>query len=151
MQFKKFVITDDPKYTGMEVTEGLIPADWTVKGGPVWNLADGRPVQMRIHISDAQDVSAFDVYPNHFFFWSNAAARRQVAPDTRYMGSIIEQPPTDQFQAFSQVVVARDRPDLAQAKIVKQDKLPDVAKAAFENMGQNPNYVKAAEAGRDHV
>jgi hypothetical protein len=148
MQFKKFVIKDDPKYTGMEVTEGLVPADWTVQGGPMWNMADGRPMQMRIHISDPQDVSAFDVYPNHFFYWSANAARRPVPADTRYMGSIIERPPTDQFQAFSQVVIARDRPDLAQARIVKQEKLPEVAKAAFESLGQNPNYAKEAAAGR---
>jgi hypothetical protein len=148
VQFKKFVIKDDPAYTGMEVTEGLMPADWTLQGGPVWNMADGRPMQMRIHISDAQDVSAFDVYPNHFFYWSRVAAQRQVLPNTRYMGCIIEAPPRDQFQAFAQVVIARDRPDLAQAKIVKQEKLPDLAKAAFDAMGQNPAYVKEAAAGR---
>ncbi|HEX4053062.1 MAG TPA: hypothetical protein VHX86_02240 [Tepidisphaeraceae bacterium] len=148
MQFKKFVIMDDPNYTGMEVTRGLMPMDWTLKGGPVWNLADGRPMQLRIHLSDPQDVAAFDVYPNHFFYWSRQAANQWTQQEFRYMGSFVESPPADQFQAFTQVVVARDRPDLAQAHIVKQERLPEVAKAAYASLGQNPNYVKEAAAGR---
>jgi len=134
VRFKKFVIRDDPSYTGMVVTQGIIPADWNLKGGVNWNLADARPAQFRIHISDPQDLSAFDVYPNHFFFWSREAAARGGATgqDQRYMGMIIEQPPADQFAALTQVVLRRDRPDLAQARVADQTKLKEVAQAAFD-------------------
>jgi hypothetical protein len=148
MRFKKFVIRDDPSYTGMVVTQGIMPADWTLKGGLVWNLADARPAQFRIHFGDAKDVSAFDIYPNHFFYWSRLAAQRGVAADQRYMGAIIEAPPGDAFEALAQVVVRRDRPDLAQAKVVEQTALKDVAAAAFEAMPKMAGIQYSAGAGK---
>jgi hypothetical protein len=147
--FKKFVIHDDPSYTGMVVTQGIIPADWNIKGGVVWNLSDARPAQFRIHMSDPRDVAAFDIYPNHFFSWSRTdAARGGMGQDQKYMGMIIEQPPADQFQALAQVVLRRDRPDLAQAKVVDQTKLPDVAKSAYDAWPKMAGVQYGVAAGK---
>jgi hypothetical protein len=149
IRFKKFVITDDPTYTGMEVTRGIMPADWNLKGGVVWDLRNGRPAQFRIHFSDPQDVAAFDVYPNHFFYWSvQAQQAASIPPDYRYMGSIVQRPPNDQFDALAQVVIARDRPELANAEVVDQTKLPDVAQAAFNNWPKMPGVMYNVAAGR---
>jgi hypothetical protein len=149
IRFKKFVIRDDPSYTGMVVTQGIMPTDWTLKGGIVWNLADARPAQFRIHMSDARDLDAFDIYPNHFFFWSRQAAQRGgVAGDQRYMGQIIEQPPADPFQALQQVVVRRDRPDLAQARIVDHSSLKDVAQAVFDAWPKTAGIQYSVAAGK---
>jgi hypothetical protein len=149
IRFKPFVINDDPTYTGMEVTHGLMPADWTLKGGVVWELRDGFPAQFRLHMSDPKDVAAFDVYPNHYFFWSQRAAMSPAQPpDARYMGLLIQKPPADQFEALAQVIIPRDRPDLARARVVEQKRLPDVAKAVYESMAKLPGGQYGAAVGR---
>jgi hypothetical protein len=149
VRFQRFVINDDPTYTGMEVSRGVMPGGWKLKGGVVWDLRDGFPAQFRIHIGDAEDVAAFDIYPDQHCFWStNAAQNRNFPPGSRYMGSVVQAPPADQFQALTKVILPRYRPDLAQARIVDQQKMPKVAEAAFRAMAQNPGYQYWAMAGR---
>ena len=148
MRFQRFVINDDPTYTGMEVTRGIIPAGWTMKGGVVWDLRDARPAQFRLHAGDPQDLAAFDVYPNHFFYWSAAAARGQVAQGVRYMGELVEPPPTDQFDAVAKVIIPLHRPDLAQANVVEREKLPKVAEAIFKDFAQSPAWEYGVAVGR---
>jgi hypothetical protein len=43
MRFKRYVITDDQGFQGTEVFHGVIPVDWTVKGGVLWKMALGPP------------------------------------------------------------------------------------------------------------
>ena len=149
MKFQRFVINDDPTYTGMEVTRGILPAGWKLQGGVVWDLRDAFPAQFRIHAADPQDVSAIDVYPKRFFYWSALAQRQGMAgPDTRYMGEIVAPPPSDQFDALRKVIIAQFRPELANAQVVEQEKQPKVAEAAFNTMLQAPQLVNKAWAGR---
>jgi hypothetical protein len=61
-RFKRSVVVDDQGFKGMEVSRGFFPADWTLKGDVVWNMSSDVPAQFRMHFSDAQDVSAFDIY-----------------------------------------------------------------------------------------
>lgn len=148
MRFQRFVITDDPTYTGMEVTRGIMPAGWKLKGGVVWDLRDGYPAQFRLHVSDPQDIAAFDVYPDHHFHWDATAAQRGVAPGTRYMGAMVAAPPADQFEALVRVILPQYRPELAKARVVDQEKLPKVAEVAFREIAQSPKYEYRAAAGR---
>ena len=152
MRFKRFVITDDQGFKGMEVFHGVMPVDWTVKGDVIWKMALATPQQIRIHWGDAQDVCAFDVYPFINFTWSDPrapGARRfqpgQITPG----GLIIKEPPTDQFDAFDKVVIQMFRPDLAKAKVVNKEKLPEVAKAIYAQVNTDPNYAVAVAAGKE--
>src|ERR1700722_14581658 len=49
MRFKRYVITDDQGFKGMEVFHGVMPVDWTIKGGVIWKMAFRSPALIRIH------------------------------------------------------------------------------------------------------
>jgi len=151
MRFKRYVITDDQGFKGMEVFRGVMPIDWTVKGGVTWNMALGPPDLIRIHWGDTQDVCAFDVYPYVNFTWSDPrkwAGRYQPGQITP-SGMILKEPPTDQFDAFDKVIIQMFRPDLKDAQVVDKEKLPDVAKAVYAKVNTDPGYVVGVGAGRE--
>jgi hypothetical protein len=151
MRFKRYVITDDQGFKGVEVLRGVMPVDWTVQGGVIWKMALGPPDLIRIHWSDAQDVCAFDVYPFINFTWSDPrkwAGRYQVGQITP-SGMIIKEPLADQFDAFDKVIVEMFRPDLKDAKVVSKEKMPKVAKAIYDQINNDPNYVFGVAVGRE--
>ena len=151
MRFKRYVITDDQGFKGMEVLRGVMPVDWTVQGGVIWKMELGPPDLMRIHWSDAQNVCAFDVYPFINFTWSDPrkwAGRFQPGQITG-SGMIIKEPPTDQFDAFDKVIVQMFRPELKDAKVVSKEKMPKVAKAIYDQINNDPNYVFGVAVGRE--
>ena len=150
MRFKPYVITDDQGFKGMEVCHGVMPVDWTVKGGVTWKMALGVPDQVRLHWGDAQDVRAFDMYPTILFCWSNLVGRGgRYQPGQIAFGNIIKQPPTDQFDAIEKVIVQILRPDLANAKVVDKEKLPDAAKAIYAEVNTDPTWPVAVAVGKE--
>ena len=150
LRFKRYVITDEQGFKGMEVLHGVMPVDWTLKGGVTWKPALGIPNQIRIHWGDAQDVCAFDRYPTILFTWSNDVGRGgRSQPGQVQHGNILKQLPTDQFDAFDQVIIQMMRPDLAQAKVVNREKLPEVAKALSAQLNTDPTWPVAVAAGRE--
>jgi len=151
MRFKRYTITDDQGFKGMEVFHGVMPVDWTVKGGVTWKMALGPPQLIRIHWADAQDVRAFDIYPYINFTWSDPrkwAGRFQPGQITA-TGMIIKEPPTDQFDAFDKVIVQMFRPDLANAKVVNKEKMPEIAKVVYDKIATDPGYVFGVAVGRE--
>jgi hypothetical protein len=112
MLFKQFIITDNSKFVGTEISRGIMPADWNLQGGLVWSPALVIPDQFRLHFGDAQDVCAFDMYPMGIYYWG---ARNPMAAGQIYIGRLIEPPPQDQFQALERIVIPQYRPDLIEA------------------------------------
>ena len=150
MRLKPYVITDDQGFKGMEVLHGVMPVDWTLQGGVTWKMALGAPAQIRLHWGDPQDVCAFDVYPTILFCWSNEVGRGgRYQPGQVAFGNIIKQPPTDQFDAFDKVIIQMLRPDLAKAKVVNKEKLPDAAKTIYAQVNTDPNWPVAVAVGRE--
>ena len=132
MSLKKYSVTDD-QGTHLAVFTGIMPADWSVKGGIIWKMALGNPDLLRVHWGDAHDVCAFDVYPYLTFCWGQRIAALGIPT---YMGSIVQAPPSDQFDAISKVIVPLFRQDLADAQVINQQKMPNVAKAEFQKISQ---------------
>jgi hypothetical protein len=122
-----------------------------VKGGVIWKPNLATPQLFRIHWGDAQDVRAFDLYPSPSFAWSNAVAqgRGNVQPGQVWAGFIVEKTPDDAFEAFNTVIVKLIRADLAQAQVVKQEKLPAVAKQVYDQINTDPNTSYSVRAGRE--
>jgi hypothetical protein len=151
MRFKRYVITDDQGFKGMEVFHGVMPVDWTIKGGVIWKMAFRSPALIRIHWGDAQDLCAFDVYPPINFTWrfSRGPGARQVQPGQISMGNIVGEPPTDQFDAFDKVIIQYFRPDLKDAKVVDKQKMPKVAKAIHDRINTDPNWPISVGVGRE--
>jgi len=151
-RFKRYSITDDQGFKGTEVLHGVMPVDWSVKGGVTWKMALGPPDLIRLHWGDAQDISAFDLYPFVNFAWANPGGlgygRYQPGQITP-IGMIIKEPPKDAFDAFDKVIVQMYRPDLQNARIIKKEKLPKAAKAIYNQINTDPNYVVGVAVGRE--
>ncbi len=151
MRFKRYVITDDQGFKGMEVFHGVMPVDWKIKGAVMWKMALKDPALIRIHWGDAQDVSTFDVYPNVAFTWQYRyrPGTRRLQPGQVDGGFIVQEPPTDQFDAFDKVIIKYFRPDLKDAKVVNKQKMPNVAKAIAAKLNTDPSWPVAVGVGRE--
>jgi hypothetical protein len=151
MRFKRFVLNDDDGFKGMEVFRGVMPVDWKVTGGIIWKMNLTPPTLTRIHWSDASDVCAFDVYPSINFTWSDRVARGVgiVQPGQVFAGYIVMEPPTDVFDALDKTVLQNFRPDLANAKLVSTERLPDQAKTIYDQMNTDPNVEILVGAGKE--
>ncbi|HTW93687.1 MAG TPA: hypothetical protein VMD30_02765 [Tepidisphaeraceae bacterium] len=132
ISLKRYVLNDDQMFH-TAILSGVMPADWNVKGGVIWKMQLGTPDLLRIHWGDAQDVRGFDVYPYLTFCWGQ---RIQALGIPTYMGSIVQAPPSDQFDAIDKVIIPFFRQDLADARVVNQQKAPDVAKAEYDKLSQ---------------
>ena len=150
MRFKKYVLTDDQGFKGMEVLQGVMPADWTMKGAVIWKLALVHPDLIRIHWADPQDIRAFDMYPMLSFVWGRVAGRSASTMHSKiWQGNIIRQIPTDQFDAIENVIIPFFRPDLANAKVVSKERIPVVARAVEAQENKDPTWPVIAGAGKE--
>jgi hypothetical protein len=138
LRLKRYVINDDQGFQ-IPLFRGLLPLGWTVQGGVTWNPNLGPPDHIRVHWADAQGLCACDIYPYIRFYWAAAsspfAARFNVPGQVRG-GAIAMEPPKDQFDAIDKVIIQKFRPDLAQARVVNQQRLPEVAKKLFAQYQQ---------------
>ena len=141
MRLKRFSINDVQGFADMEVFRGVMPADWIVKGGVLWRPNLATPQLFRIHWGDQQDIRAFDLYPSLSFSWSEAVAmgRLNVRPGQVFAGFIVEPTPSDAFTALNTAILQYFRTDLQQATVIKQEKLPDVAKRIYDQINVDPN------------
>jgi hypothetical protein len=149
MRLKRFSINDAQGFADMEVFRGVMPADWIVKGGVLWKPNLATPQLFRIHWGDAQDVRAFDLYPSLSFSWSQAVGRFDLRPGQIFAGFIVEPTPSDAFKAFDTAILQYFRTDLQQATVIKQEKLPDIAKKIYDQINNDPNTAFEVAAGRE--
>jgi len=150
MRFKKYVITDTQKFQGMEILQGVMPVDWNMKGGMTWRPNLLVPNMIRIHWGDAQDICAFDKYPTTKFVWAPSAVRSgKLKLGQIVAGCVVQQTPTDQFDAIDKVIVQYFRPDLATAKVVDKQKMPDWATRVHDKINTDPSYPIAVGAGNE--
>jgi hypothetical protein len=145
--FVPWVIKDDPTYSGMDISRGVMPKGWTLKGGVIWTLEDAFPAQFRLHWGDAQDLCAMDDYPDVYCYWDVRMARFPQAPNSRHLGMLIARPPADQFDAIMNYVLPRFRPDLQQARVVEKIKKPEWSKKAVDSTPKLPNLNYGAYSG----
>jgi len=136
------VIDNSPTIGGGPVCKFLIPAGWKFDGGVVWNMGSARPAQLKFEVSDPNSPAAFYEYPGAYFCWGAG-----LRPGMNYMGSIVRQPPADQFQAL-QMVIPAYRPDITDPKIVETENLPKVAQQVFQALPPGPNGRSMVLAGR---
>jgi hypothetical protein len=152
LRFKRFLLVDDQGFK-MPFLQGLMPADWTVKGGVRWEMALGPPDLIRIHWGDAQDIRAFDLYPFRRFCWEDPKGKfsRLNVPGHVLSRALVMEPPTDAFDAIDKVMVEiYHRDELKQARVVNKENMPKVAQAATDQLRNafGASYLVAAWAGR---
>ncbi len=147
--YKRYAITDEQGFKDMEIVRGVLPNDWTWKGGVSWRRDLAQPYLLRVHWGGPQDTRAFDVYPYMSFAWSSDAERGVYQPGQVVLFNIAARPPADVFEAFEKVVIQLYRPDLAQAKIISKERMPEVAKKIYEQVNTDPNNGVLIAAGKE--
>lgn len=151
MRLKHYVVTDTQGFQGMPFLSGIMPSDWSVKGGVLWQ--PGLKGLVLMHWGDAKDVNGFFVYPSqHFHDEGHGPGSGQFQPG-QVVGAFEIQPfPSDQWDVIDRFIVQRYRPELVNATVVNKVKAPDVAKQAYAQLAQThpaPRYALACWAGTE--
>ncbi|HLH40393.1 MAG TPA: hypothetical protein VKX39_14680, partial [Bryobacteraceae bacterium] len=121
-------IMDDPAHIGGEAYHILAPADWHVTGGVIWKADPALPAAAwaRLFGSGGREIGAL---PSNVFVWNPRMFGRNFPPGSTYAGSEVQPPALDPLQCIQRVVIPRYRHNLAGARIVKQEPLPELAQA----------------------
>jgi hypothetical protein len=90
------------------------------------------------------------MYPMLSFVWGRVAGRNaSELPGKIWQGNIIRPLPSDQFDAIEKVMIPYFRPDLANAKVVSKERLPNVARAIDAQENKDPSWPVIAGAGKE--
>jgi hypothetical protein len=151
MHLKRYTVTDTDGFQGMVFLTGIMPIDWTVKGGVLWK--PGLKGLVLLQWGDAQDVNGFDIYPSqHFRYEGNGPGSGNFQPGQVVGAFEIEPFPSDQFDAIDRFIIQRYRPDLVNATVLTKQRLPQVAQQAYAQLAQTyppPRYALAVWAGTE--
>jgi len=145
MRFQMFTLTDDPQHIGGPVSKFLIPVGWKTDGGLVWDMSSARPAQIKLKVYDPNGPGAYFIYPSAYFYYSTRGP--QMRPGAKYLGRVIQQPPSDQFEALKMVIAAY-RPDVSNATVVETEKLPKMSQAAYNALPPGPGARCSIQSGR---
>jgi hypothetical protein len=129
LKFKKFNYIDK-EGAGIEAFHFLMPADWRFEGGIRWVLdKPTMPASVGFRVFDPRGTAEFEVFPNQNFFWTNNPTILSLFPaGSRYFGNEIRQPVPAQ-KALVAIVLPRFRQRYGGMKIIKQQDVPELAKA----------------------
>jgi len=131
-----FTLNDDPQHIGGPVSKFLIPVGWKTDGGLVWDMSSARPAQIKLKVYDPTGRRLL-IYPALFYYSTRSP---QMRPGTKYLGRVIQQPPSDQFEALKMVIAAY-RPDVSNATFVETEKLPKMSQAAYNALPPGPGEI----------
>lgn len=149
MRFETATLDDDPRYIGGEISHYLIPAGWKSKNDVAWDLSNiSFLLNIRMRIYDPNSPSSLENYPDLRYCWSNAPAFRQFPPGSKYFDAVIRRPIEDPAEALKSIVIPTYRPDLQNAKITEQEKLPKLAQSTFDAMFKAPGTQALVKALR---
>lgn len=146
--FKSFKYIDKDGI-GIEAFEMLIPYSWNFEGGIKWVMDNpGMPASASFKIYNPAGSEEFEVFPNQPFFWTNnQMVLSMFGPGSRYFGNEVAAP-VSSANALRHIVLPRFRSDVNQLKIIKEEFLPELARAigAGKQVNQPGVTVKAEGA-----
>ncbi|HLJ14541.1 MAG TPA: hypothetical protein VKV15_08610 [Bryobacteraceae bacterium] len=144
-RFHTVSILDDQKHLGGEAYRILAPIDWRVEGGILWKNAASDPAAPWVKLIGParQEIG---VLPPIAFIWNPRMLGMYYRPGSSYAGTEVQPPIMDPFQCIRKIIIPRYRRNLAAARIVKQEQLPELAAADRQKYPQFPNAV--FQAGR---
>lgn len=134
-------IMDSPQHIGGEAYRILMPSNWRLEGGIVWRNDPANPASpwVRLHGPGGQEIG---VLPALTFIWNPQMLGRNFPPGSRYAGTEVEPPLLDPFQCIQRVIVPRYQRNLASARIVKEEPLPELAEVGHMKY-PGPQYRNA--------
>jgi hypothetical protein len=151
VRFKTFSCVDRSG-TGIEAFRMLIPAEWRFEGGVTWRLDNpGMPAVAGFRVSNPAGHEEFEVFPNQPFFWTdNPMLRQMFPPGSRYFGNEVR-PPVGPVEALKKIALPRFRGKGQRLKVVREEHLPELAKALGAGVQRQPGISAAADGARIRI
>jgi hypothetical protein len=119
-------LMDSPNMIGGEALRLLIPADWQFDGQVVWRNHPSYPAAARIRIFNPNGLQEIGSMPSLLFYW-NPYATRFFPIGGNYLGNEVRPPVLEPGAALRTLVVPRYWPSLANARVVAEENLPQLA------------------------
>jgi len=151
LRFKTFSYVDR-QGTGMEAFRMLIPSEWQFEGGIKWVLDNpGMPASAGFRVWNPKGTEEFEVFPTQPFFWTNNQMTLSMFPiGSRYFGNEVA-PLARPVEALKQIVLPRFRQNVSDLRIVKEQSLPDLAKAVGAGTQSQPGVSVSADGGKIRI
>jgi len=144
----KQVIVRDPGINNVEALRFLAPSNWKVEGGILWRMDTWLLATLSMRLSDPASKASITIFPADTFTWSQGANFAVGGmPGRRYMGSVVMRLPDNTPDTVTHVLLPAFRPQLAQAKPVAIEDLPELAKVILQQ-NQEAGLQKSCQASR---
>jgi len=150
-KFKKFSYIDQ-QGTGAEAFSFLMPVDWTFEGGLIW-LTDNpaMPATAAFKVSNPKGSEEFEVFPNQPFFWSTNQQLLGLFPvGSKYYGNEVH-PVMNAGEAIRQIVLPRLRSNAGNLQIIREEPVPELAKAIAAKSQQQGGVTSNFDAAKVRI
>ncbi|MFN0243100.1 MAG: hypothetical protein ACKVWV_09445 [Planctomycetota bacterium] len=128
----------------------LVPSDWTLQGGVVWQMQYSNLASGAFTVRDPQSKAALEVFPIIPACWDDGGGTRGFQTGQNYMGNVVYPLPRDALQYVRDVFVPLHRKSVRDVKIGAQTDLPDVTKAVERGV-QEPGVEKRVRASKVRI
>ena len=148
IRFKPFSYVDK-QGIGIEAFRMLMPSDWRFEGGIRWVLDNpGMPASAGFRVFNPKGKEEFEVFPTQPFFWTNNQMTMSLFPiGSRYFGNEVR-PPANPIEALKQIVLPRFRHNVSSLRIVKEEHVPELARAVGAGAQSQPGLSASADGGK---
>jgi hypothetical protein len=142
----------DRSGTGIEAFRMLIPKGWVFEGGIRWLLDNpGMPATASLRVKDPASATTFEVFPNQPFFWTDNMGHRSLFPvGSRYYGNEVRAP-LGPGEALRTIVLPRFRGNVRNLNVIKEDRLPELAKTLGAGTWSQPGVTASADGARIRI
>jgi hypothetical protein len=139
----------DPMVNDLEAFSILMPVDWQVQGGVVWQhgLANLATVAMRV--SDATSPAMLEMFPHIPHIWSPSGIFG-FPQGSVYLGQYVYPPFAQAGDYVEQVILPQHRSHVAGGRVVARESLPSVAAQVAQTV-QEAGVSKRVLADRVRV
>ena len=136
-------------YTGLPAMRLEVPKNWQVSGGVTWvPNRPGAPVQIALQADAPDGVTAFEVFPAHYFVWMSNAPMGPM-PGTLYFGSEVQMP-VEPSEAITRYLLPRSR-NIPAVAVVLAEPDPDWAQRIHDANAADPNAQLQREGIRMRI
>lgn len=142
LRLKKLEVFDQG--IGCNAFTMLVPADWKVEGGVVWQLEYSNLATGKMVVRDPKSAAALEVFPAIPYAWNDSGSYGFISAGQNYMGNVVAPVPRDVAQYVREVFVPRFRP---RARVGEAKSLPDVARQVERNVAE-AGVQKQAKSAR---
>lgn len=134
----------DKEGIGIEAFRFLIPSDWVFEGGIKWGLNNPTmPAVADFRARNPIGTEEFEVFPNQSFFWTDNQLVLYTFPiGSKYFGNEVRKP-VGSLKALKNIILPRFRKNVSELKIVKEEELPELAKAVGT---KNISYAQVSQS-----